>query len=126
MFPKVKLIISKENLGFSGGNNLGIKYALKQNPDYILLLNNDTAVDKNFLTELTKVAEKNSNAGVLMPKIYYYVSLIIPPRYFITIIKSIMIKGTGFLFIWKETLIILSMTLLFIGLSVKKFKVRLK
>ena len=61
-----------------------------------------------------------------MPKIYYYVSLIIPPRYFITIIKSIMIKGTGFLFIWKETVIILSMTLLFIGLSVKKFKVRLK
>jgi len=61
-----------------------------------------------------------------MPKIYDYVSMIMPPRYFITIIKSIMIKGTGFFFIWKETVILLLMTLLFIGLSVKKFKVRLR
>lgn len=61
-----------------------------------------------------------------MPKIYDYVSMIMPPRYFITIIKSIMIKGTGLLFIWKETLILLLMTLCFIVLSVKKFKVRLQ
>jgi ABC-2 type transport system permease protein len=61
-----------------------------------------------------------------MPKIYDYVSMIMPPRYFIIIIKSIMIKGTGFFFIWKETMIISLMTLFFIGLSVKKFKVRLR
>jgi ABC-2 type transport system permease protein len=61
-----------------------------------------------------------------MPKIYDYVSMIMPPRYFIIIIKSIMIKGTGFLFVWKETLILLLMTLLFIGISIKKFKVRLQ
>jgi len=60
-----------------------------------------------------------------MPKIYDYISSFLPPRYFITIIKSIMIKGTGILFIWKETLILIIMTIVFIGLSVRKFKVRL-
>jgi len=61
-----------------------------------------------------------------MPKIYDYVSSIMPPRYFIVIIKNIMIKGTGIMYIWKETLILIVMTLVFIGLSVKKFKIRLE
>lgn len=61
-----------------------------------------------------------------MPKIYDYVSMVLPPRYFITIIKNIMIKGTGLAFIWKETLILIVMTLVFIGLSVRKFKIRLE
>ncbi|MBA4321214.1 MAG: multidrug ABC transporter permease [Odoribacter sp.] len=61
-----------------------------------------------------------------MPEIYNYVSMVIPPRYFIIIIKNIMIKGTGFLFVWKETLILLFMTLLFIGISIRKFKIRLE
>lgn len=61
-----------------------------------------------------------------MPKIYGYISSIIPPRYFIIIIKNIMIKGTGFMYVWKETLVILLMTLVFIGISVKKFKIRLQ
>jgi ABC-2 type transport system permease protein len=61
-----------------------------------------------------------------MPKVYDYVSMILPPRYFIVIIKNIMIKGTGLIYIWKETLILIVMTLIFIGLSVKKFKIRLE
>jgi ABC-2 type transport system permease protein len=61
-----------------------------------------------------------------MPKIYDYVSMIMPPRYFIIIIKNIMIKGTGLLFVWRETLILFTMTIIFIGISVKKFKVRLE
>lgn len=61
-----------------------------------------------------------------MPKVYDYVSSIMPPRYFIVIIKNIMIKGTGILFVWKETLILTVMTLVFIGLSVRKFKIRLE
>ncbi|MBP1667533.1 MAG: ybhS 2, partial [Bacteroidetes bacterium] len=60
-----------------------------------------------------------------MPEVYNWVSLIIPPRYFIIIIKSIMIKGIGFLYVWKETLVLLTMTILFMGLSIKNFKVRL-
>ncbi len=61
-----------------------------------------------------------------MPKIYDYVSMLMPPRYFIIIIKSIMIKGTGFLYIWKETLVLMAMTTVFIALSVRKFKIRLE
>lgn len=61
-----------------------------------------------------------------MPKIYDYVSSILPPRYFIVIIKNIMIKGTGFMHVWKETLVIILMTLLFTVLSIKKFSLRLQ
>jgi ABC-2 type transport system permease protein len=61
-----------------------------------------------------------------MPEVYDYISMILPPRYFIVIIKSIMIKGTGLLYIWKETVILIIMTLVFMGLSVRKFKIRLE
>jgi len=60
-----------------------------------------------------------------MPKAYDYVSLVLPPRWFVEIIRSIMIKGAGFSYIWKETLILVVMTLFFMFLSAKKFKVRL-
>jgi ABC-2 type transport system permease protein len=61
-----------------------------------------------------------------MPKIYDWVSSILPPRYFVVIIKNIMIKGTGFLYVWKETLILMVFTAVFIGLSVRNFKIRLE
>ncbi len=61
-----------------------------------------------------------------MPKIYHYVTMIMPPRWFVTIIKGIMIKGTGIAFIWKETLILTGMTIFLILLSVKNFKTRLE
>lgn len=60
-----------------------------------------------------------------MPGILQLISHIIPPKYFIIIIKNIMIKGTGIAFIWKETLILAGMMVFFIALSVKKFKIRL-
>jgi ABC-2 type transport system permease protein len=61
-----------------------------------------------------------------MPKIYDWVSAVLPPRYFIVTIKNIMIKGTGFMYVWKETLILTVMTVTFIGLSVRNFKLRLQ
>ena len=61
-----------------------------------------------------------------MPKAYDWVSAIMPPRYFIVTIKNIMIKGTGFLYVWKETLILTVMTVFFMGLSVRNFKLRLE
>ncbi|WP_372641972.1 ABC transporter permease [Ancylomarina sp.] len=61
-----------------------------------------------------------------MPLPLQIISNIIPPRWFIVIIKNIMLKGTGFEFVWKETLILIGMTAGFIGLSVKKFKIRLE
>jgi len=61
-----------------------------------------------------------------MPGIYDWISAILPPRYFIIIIKNIMIKGTGFLYVWKETLILVLFTLAAIGLSLRNFKIRLQ
>jgi ABC-2 type transport system permease protein len=61
-----------------------------------------------------------------MPSIYGWVSAVLPPRYFIVIIKNIMIKGTGFLYVWKETLVLIVMTMIFIGLSIRNFKIRLE
>lgn len=61
-----------------------------------------------------------------MAEIYGWISSILPPRYFIVIIKNIMIKGTGLLYVWKETLILTGFTVLFIALSVRNFKIRLQ
>jgi ABC-2 type transport system permease protein len=61
-----------------------------------------------------------------MPWPLQWLSTIIPAKYFIILIKNIMIKGTGLLFIWKETLVLLLMTLVFLGLSIRNFKARLE
>lgn len=65
------VLSSRENLGFSGGNNLGIKYALENEADYILLLNNDTIVTKDFLRILVEDAEKLTEKAILTCKINY-------------------------------------------------------
>ncbi len=52
---------------------LELEFALKNlNPDYILLLNNDTVVDKDFLNILVQEGEKDNKIGLLGPKMYYY------------------------------------------------------
>lgn len=61
-----------------------------------------------------------------MPLPLQILTNIIPPRWFIVIIKNIMLKGVGIAFIWKETLILVGMTVGLIALSVKKFKIRLE
>lgn len=48
-FPQVHLIANQDNLGFTGGNNVGIRYALEQGFEQVLLLNNDTTVAPSFL-----------------------------------------------------------------------------
>ncbi len=65
-----RLVTTTTNLGFAGGNNVGIKYALESGADYMMILNNDTIVDKNLITELLKVAKKEKVAAV-SPKIYF-------------------------------------------------------
>ncbi len=60
-----------------------------------------------------------------MPRVLQWFSALMPARWFIVIVKNIMLKGTGFAFIWKETLIMLGMTLFFILASVRRFKIRL-
>ena len=73
--PNKKLIIIKneKNYGFAEGNNIAMRYAMKAlNPDYVLLLNNDTVVDKEFLDELVRVAEGDDKIGVVGPTVYWY------------------------------------------------------
>lgn len=65
------IIKNEKNLGFSGGHNVGIQYCLENGADYVLILNNDTYVDKNFLEELLKVSENDKKIGILAPKIYF-------------------------------------------------------
>lgn len=71
-FPNIEIIANKQNLGFTGGNNVGIRRALKNNADYVLLLNNDTVVDPGFLSELVRAGEENQSVGILNPKIFYF------------------------------------------------------
>ncbi len=51
-FPEIKIIQNKKNFGYAKGNNIGIKYALENNADFILILNNDTIVDKKLISKL--------------------------------------------------------------------------
>ena len=74
-YPRVVLLQNGENLGFAGGNNVGIKYALDQGAEYIWLLNNDTVVEYDALTNMVAEAEKDSSVGIAGSKIYYYNSL---------------------------------------------------
>ena len=60
-----------------------------------------------------------------MPLPLRVISNIVPAKWFYIIVKSIMIKGLGIQFIWKETLILVGMTLLLLALSIKNFKIRL-
>jgi len=60
------------NRGFAAGNNPGIDFALKNKADYVLLLNNDTTVDKDFLKRLAEAGEDNKKAGILGSSIYFY------------------------------------------------------
>jgi len=68
----LSIINSPSNLGFAAGNNLGIREALNCQADYILLLNDDTAVSKDFLNILVDIGENNPAVGMLGPKIYYF------------------------------------------------------
>lgn len=61
-----------------------------------------------------------------MPWPLQAISTLMPPRWFIIIIKNIMLKGVGIAYVWKETLILIAMTTIFIGLSVRNFKTRLE
>ena len=61
-----------------------------------------------------------------MPLPLQVVSNIVPAKWYYTIVKAVMIKGAGFAAVWKETLILLGITLLFFGISMKKFNIRLQ
>jgi GT2 family glycosyltransferase len=63
-FPKVTILETGENLGYAGGNNVGIQYGLTKNSDWILLLNNDTEVDPDFLNGFATAIQKQPHVGI--------------------------------------------------------------
>jgi GT2 family glycosyltransferase len=69
--PDVKFIQSGANLGFAGGNNVGIHFAMEQGADYIWLLNNDAVADPLALSALIEALETNPAAAIAGSKIYY-------------------------------------------------------
>ena len=67
------LIENDKNYGFAEGCNIGIKYARRAlDPEYVLLLNNDTVVHEDFLSELIDIAKQDETIGFAGPMIYYY------------------------------------------------------
>lgn len=74
-FPNIELIQTGRNLGFAGGNNVGIRYALGHGADYVWLLNNDTVVDPDALSSLVRVAAEDERVGMVGSKILFYENL---------------------------------------------------
>jgi hypothetical protein len=70
--PDVVVIETGANLGFTGGNNVGIRRALEDGADYIMLLNNDTIVAPDCIDVMVEVMENDPAVGVTGPMIYYY------------------------------------------------------
>jgi GT2 family glycosyltransferase len=69
----IHLIRNDKNYGYTGGNNIAIRYAVDNSaPDYFLILNNDTIVAPDFLDQMVKVAENDVSIGIVGPKVYYY------------------------------------------------------
>jgi GT2 family glycosyltransferase len=65
------LIRSEINTGFAGGYNIGMRKALANGAEYVLIVNNDTLMDENLIVNLLHVLEKNPQIGVAVPKIYF-------------------------------------------------------
>lgn len=70
-FPSQEIIQAPANLGFSGGNNLGIQRAMESHAEYVWLLNNDTKVDPLALTHLVNLAESDNSLGAVGSVLYY-------------------------------------------------------
>lgn len=71
-FPQAFLIENSKNLGFTGGNNVAMKYAMRVGADYVWLLNNDTVVEPDSLSKLVEEAEQSPQIGLVSPVIHYY------------------------------------------------------
>jgi len=66
-FPRTHFIKNEENIGFSAGNNVGIRFALEHMADWVMLLNQDTVVEKNMLEKLVEVGESDPYLGIISP-----------------------------------------------------------
>lgn len=70
-FPQITVLVQETNLGFAAGCNVGIRHAMADSAEYILLLNNDTIVDEDFIREMLIVVESDPRIAAVCPKIYF-------------------------------------------------------
>ncbi len=70
-FPQVALIEAGANLGYSGGNNLGLRYALEHGARWIALVNNDAAVAPDVIAGFERAARECPRAGILAGKVFF-------------------------------------------------------
>jgi hypothetical protein len=68
----IDLLANEENVGFARGVNVGIRHALAQGADWVLLLNNDTVIAPDMIERLVAVGNRRSDVGILAPTIFYY------------------------------------------------------
>ena len=69
----IEILRSKKNLGYTGGNNIGIEYALERNADFVLVVNHDVEVtNSSFIMELVEFAKQNPRAGILGPRVHIH------------------------------------------------------
>ena len=71
-YPQVKLIVNKKNIGFDAGNNQGYFLAQKQKSDYLVLLNDDTIVESNWLRRMVDLSESKKKIGIVQAKLLLY------------------------------------------------------
>ena len=71
-FPRITLIATGENLGFTGGNNLGIQHAIEAGADYIMLLSNDAIIAPDMIEVMVAAMKADPSIGVTGPTIYDY------------------------------------------------------
>lgn len=70
-FPDLNIISSEKNNGYSSGMNIGIRFALKNRADFIMVMNNDMLVEENFLEPLVNLISSDDKIGVVSPKVLY-------------------------------------------------------
>jgi GT2 family glycosyltransferase len=68
-YPEITLLQTGKNLGFSRGYNIGIRFALAHNPDYVLMVNNDTILHPDMLSQLVEYDDQS--VGCLSPAIFF-------------------------------------------------------
>jgi len=100
-FPNIILHKSPFNLGFGQANNIGMKYALEKEYDYVFLLNQDTWIEKETITNLVQSSLQNPDYGIIAPMHYfsdeksleYFFSTRIAPNYCKNLISDYIVKG---------------------------------
>lgn len=71
-YPEIELIVNGNNSGFAEGNNIGIRQSIKDDCQYIMLLNNDTVVSPDLVNEMLDVAKADETIGIVAPKIKFF------------------------------------------------------